>query len=161
MAGGVIDGPDGVLLVRNRRRNGSHDWSTPGGVIDEGEGAQDALTREVAEETGLIVPEWRGPVYEVEVEAPEMGWHLTVAVFGAPFRGGELNIDDPDGIVVDAGWYGPEACRQRLSDAPRWVAEPLVSFLDERWDDRRRFRYVVDGDRLDDVRVRHADEGAS
>ena len=30
VAGAVIEGPDGVLLVQNRRRNGSTDWSPPG-----------------------------------------------------------------------------------------------------------------------------------
>lgn len=157
MAGGVIDGPDGVLLVRNRRRNGSHDWSTPGGVIDEGEEAVGALTREVAEETGLVVPDWRGPIYDVDVEAPDLGWHLTVEVFSAPFPGGDIAIDDPDGIVVEAGWYSAERCGQLLAGTQRWVSEPLVSFLGERWDDRRWFRYLVEGDRLADLRV-HAVE---
>ena len=27
VAGGLIEGPQGVLLVRNRRRNGRFDWS--------------------------------------------------------------------------------------------------------------------------------------
>ena len=34
VAGAVIEDPDRVLLVENRRRNGSTDWSPPGGVID-------------------------------------------------------------------------------------------------------------------------------
>src|SRR4051794_15409365 len=35
VAGGLIETPDGVLLVRNVRRGGFEDWSTPGGVIDD------------------------------------------------------------------------------------------------------------------------------
>jgi len=48
VAGGIIEGPDGILLVQNRRRDGSLDWSTPGGVIEvhEGESVVDGLTRE-------------------------------------------------------------------------------------------------------------------
>ena len=34
VGGAVIEGPAGLLLVRNRRRDGSFDWSPPGGVID-------------------------------------------------------------------------------------------------------------------------------
>ena len=49
VAGAVIEGADGLLLVRNRRRDGSEDWSPPGGVIDEGETILEGLTREVAE----------------------------------------------------------------------------------------------------------------
>ena len=41
--------PDHVLLVQNLRRNGSTDWTTPGGVIDDGESALGGLEREVVE----------------------------------------------------------------------------------------------------------------
>ena len=34
VAGGLIETDSGVLLVRNQRRGGFEDWSTPGGVID-------------------------------------------------------------------------------------------------------------------------------
>src|SRR3954454_890759 len=69
VASGLIERDGELLLVRNVRRNGVEDWSTPGGVVD----AEDlsllaALTREVEEETGLVVSEWVGPVYEVVAE---------------------------------------------------------------------------------------------
>jgi len=73
VAGAVIEGPDGLLLVENRRRNGSSDWSPPGGVIDPGEAVLDGLAREVVEETGLVVTEWSDPIYEIEVVAPGRG----------------------------------------------------------------------------------------
>ena len=41
VGGALIVSDDGVLLVQNRRRNGSHDWTPPGGVIDEGESLLD------------------------------------------------------------------------------------------------------------------------
>jgi len=65
VAGGVVVSDEGLLLVQNRRRNGSFDWSPPGGVIEvaDGETVVDGLTREVEEETGLRVLEWAGPLY--------------------------------------------------------------------------------------------------
>ena len=83
MAGAVIEGPEGLLMVRNRRRDGSHDWSTPGGVIDRGETVRAGLSREVYEETGLVVTDWEGPLYEVDALAPDLDWHLRVEVHRA------------------------------------------------------------------------------
>ena len=92
VGGGLILGDDGLLLVRNRRRNGALDWSPPGGVIDEGETLLAGLTREVVEETGVVVARWQGPVYEVEVEAPDLGWHLRVEAHMAVDFAGEVRI---------------------------------------------------------------------
>jgi 8-oxo-dGTP diphosphatase len=146
VGGGLILGDDGLLLVRNRRRNGEHDWSPPGGVIDDGETVIDGLTREVEEETGIVVTRWHGPVYEVEVEAPGLGWHLRVEAHVAVEFAGEVRVDDPDGIVVDAAFVDPLACNGHLAGCHRWVREPLGAWLVERWDAPRRFRYLVDGD---------------
>ena len=146
VGGGLILGEGGLLLVHNRRRNGDHDWSPPGGVIDEGETVLAGLTREVEEETGVVVSAWQGPVYEVEVEAPGLGWHLRVEAHVALDYAGELRVDDPDGIVVDAAFVDPGACGDHLATCRPWVSEPLGAWLAERWDAPRRFRYLVDGD---------------
>ena len=110
VGGALILSDEGVLLVQNRRRNGSHDWTPPGGVIDEGETLLDGLTREVEEETGLRVTEWAGPVYEVRCEAPDLGWRLRVEAHVAVAYEGELHVDDPDGIVVDARFVDVDTC---------------------------------------------------
>ncbi len=146
VGGGLILGDEGLLLVRNRRRNGSHDWSPPGGVIDEGETLIAGLTREVTEETGVVVTRWRGPVYEVEVEAPGLGWHLRVEAHQAVEFAGEVQVDDPDGIVVDAAFVLPASCGHHLAGCHPWVSEPLAAWLTERWEAPRRFRYLLEGD---------------
>ena len=145
VGGGLILGEGGLLLVRNRRRNGDHDWSPPGGVIDEGESLLDGLTREVEEETGVVVSAWHGPVYEVEVEAPGLGWHLRVEAHVAVDYAGALRIDDPDGIVVDAAFVDPGDCGDHLATCRRWVSEPLGEWLAERWDEPRRGRSLLAG----------------
>ena len=145
VAGAVIEGPDGVLLVANRRHNGSIDWTTPGGVVDAGESIIDGLTREVAEETGLEVTDWEGPLYEIEAIAPDLGWHLRVEVHRAVAVRGEIVIDDPDGIVIDAAWVLPGDCEARLADAHPWVREPFGAWVLERWAGSRAFRYRITG----------------
>jgi 8-oxo-dGTP diphosphatase len=145
VGGAVIEGPAGLLLVRNRRRDGRHDWSPPGGVIDPGETVVEGLTREVAEETGLVVSEWSSLIYEIEAEAPDLGWRLRVEAYRAVAWEGVLTVDDPDGIVDDVQWVPPPRCADRLEGCPPWVAEPVHEWLDERWLGRRRFGYRVLG----------------
>lgn len=148
VASGIVEGPEGLLLVQNRRRDGSADWSPPGGVVElaEGETPVEGLTREVAEETGLIVGNWEGPVYEVEAIAPGMGWHLRVEVYRALAYEGSILIDDPDGIVISAGFVSLDICRTQLATTWLPTHEPLFHWLDERWSTTRSYRYHIEGE---------------
>ncbi|MGE0877648.1 MAG: NUDIX hydrolase [Acidimicrobiia bacterium] len=155
VGGALIESDEGVLLVCNRRRDGSHDWSTPGGVIDAGESMLEGLSREVLEETGLVVTAWEGPLYEVVVHAPDMGWRLRVEAWRALTFEGEVRIDDPDGIVFDARFVAHADCAEQLLGNSRWVSEPLLAFLTERWVTQRGFAYhVVGADRTTAVVTR-------
>jgi 8-oxo-dGTP diphosphatase len=158
VAGALVERPEGVLLVRNHRRSGSSDWSTPGGVIDEDDADLLAgLTREVEEETGLVVTLWEGPIYEVRAVAVDLGWSLRAEVHRAVEYEGELRIGDPDGIVVEAEFLPPGECAARLAaDGAPWVHEPMAEWLVERWgpDDVRGYRYDVRGSSRDALDVR-------
>ena len=118
VGGAVIETGDGVLLVQNQRRGGLLDWTPPGGVIDHGEELLDGLTREVAEETGLQVGGWQGPLYEIEAHAPGLGWTLRVEAHQAVDVQGDLELADPDGIVVDACYVPCADCDERLAGSP-------------------------------------------
>lgn len=153
VAGAVVERPEGVLLVCNRRHDGWVDWSTPGGVIDAGESVIEGLTREVLEETGLEVSRWHGPLYEVRAEAPDLGWRMRAEVHLAVAFDGWLRLDDPDGIVVDAMFVPPSRCGAQLRPGYRWVREPLEEWLVERWNHSRAFDYLVEGTDLRSLTV--------
>jgi 8-oxo-dGTP pyrophosphatase MutT (NUDIX family) len=161
VAGGLVETAQGVLLVRNQRRGGVEDWSTPGGVID----ADDAdllagLTREVEEETGLRVHEWSGPLYEVHAYAPDMGWRMRCEVHLAVSFSGHVHVDDPDGIVVEAAFVPHTECDDRLETCAPWVREPLAAWLRDRWSPGTgvAFRYEVHGTTRETMHVMRTSE---
>ena len=54
----ILDG-DQILLEKRKNSPGKGKWSVPGGLVELGENVEDAVIREVKEETGLEVYEPR------------------------------------------------------------------------------------------------------
>ena len=138
VVGGLLVDRSTVLLVANRRgafdrtigrRNGRLEWTPPGGVVDPGEEPLAALSREVVEETGLIVERWSEVLYRVSVEFPGRDMVLGVDVYRALSWTGEVVLEDPDHIVEDARFVDAEAAGPLLATAPRWVREPVTEWL--------------------------------
>lgn len=129
VAGGLLRLDDALLLVCNKRRDGRIDWSPPGGIVDDGESTLEGLTREVAEETKLEVVRWGAQRYEVVVDFEHLNWQLTARVFEAESWSGDLHVDDPDGVVVDAAFIDLAKCDDQLARSPRWVAEPMMQWI--------------------------------
>lgn len=128
VGGALIRRGTGLVMVANRRRDGSIDWTPPGGVIDEGETVLEGLAREVREETGLVVEQWHGLAYRVEVHAPGLGWLLRVEAWEADATG-DLTIDDPDGIVEHARGVDHEEALVMVGGGPIWVQVPVGDWL--------------------------------
>ena len=57
--GALLMAPDGRVLFLRRSDEGDHpgEWNFPGGKVEPGESAEDALRRELAEETGYNAPD--------------------------------------------------------------------------------------------------------
>lgn len=71
--GGVVINADGLLLVVQRRNEPARGlWSLPGGRMEPGESAEQAVAREVLEETGLVIQVSR-EVGSVQRDAPDGG----------------------------------------------------------------------------------------
>jgi ADP-ribose pyrophosphatase YjhB (NUDIX family) len=116
--GAIVRDADRLLLVKRGTEPGRGLWSVPGGRVEPGETARDAVVRELAEETDLpVVPEEvagtverdgpGGVVYEIE------DWFARVA-------------PDADPGAVRAGDDADEARWVPLTDV---AALPLVDGL--------------------------------
>lgn len=76
--------PGKVLLVR--RKNPPHGWALPGGFVDRGESAEDAVRREILEETGLEILAAR-QIHTYSDTGRDPRLHTATVVFAARTRG--------------------------------------------------------------------------
>lgn len=90
--GAVVVESGRVLLVRRGHEPLKGRWSLPGGLVELGEGLEEAVRREVQEETGLLVE----PVELVEVvdrihrEDGRVRYHYVIADYLCRVTGGEV-----------------------------------------------------------------------
>lgn len=127
------------MLVSNRRRDRSVEWTPPGGVIDEGETVLEGLAREVREETGLVVRSWAQCCYTVTVDAPDMGWRLKVEAWEVAAIAGDVLIADPDGIVEQVRHASSVEATDLLKASPPWVHAPVTEWLSGAVNDSYQF----------------------
>ena len=97
--------------------------------------------------------DWTGPLYTVWAEAVDMNWTLRVEVHLANSYLGELDIDDPDGIVREARWVQREAIDELLDGQQLWLREPLMGYLNGDLPETGEYRYRILGSSDSEFRV--------
>lgn len=114
----VLDDEGRLLVVQRGRAPSAGCWTVPGGRVEHGERAEQAVVREVAEETGLQV-EVTGFVGFVEVM--DDAHHAVILDFAATVMGGALAAGDD---AADVAWV----TRADLEARP--TTQGLFDFLD-------------------------------
>ena len=90
--GAVIVHEQRVLVVRRGQEPLKGEWSLPGGLLELGELLCDAVTREVLEETGLVVEalELIEIIDRIHREGDRVRYHYVIADYLCRVVGGEL-----------------------------------------------------------------------
>ncbi len=121
--GAVIVDEGRILLVQRGRGTYEGAWAVPAGRQRYGETMEEAVRREVAEETGLEVevgdPVWIGDILD---DADPPAYHYSVVDFAAFVVGGELRPGDD---AADARWVDLAAVR----DLP--LTPTMIQMLDQ------------------------------
>ncbi len=122
--GAVVWNGRQVLLERRGQPPAEGSWAIPGGMVELGETAAEAVRREVWEECGIEIAV--GPVlglFEPIVRDADgrIRYHFTIIDFLAHYLGGALQVGDD---AADVRWVTPaELAQYPLNQATREMIE--------------------------------------
>jgi 8-oxo-dGTP diphosphatase len=120
----VITRGDRILLGRRRGAHGAGAYAFPGGKPHPGESPDDAVAREVLEETGLTCTAIRRVTWTNEVFA-EAGLHFVTLHHQAEVADGEPQLLEPE-KCEGWDWY-------RWDDLPQPLFTAAANLIDTGW----------------------------
>lgn len=111
-----------VLLVKNGDPN-SHYWSFPGGKVEDSETLEQAVVREVKEETGFGIR--IESLYSVrEVLFEDKNEHALIFTFISEIVAGEIDISDPDQEIIEVQWMDIDVANKLMPYIPNQISIP-------------------------------------
>ncbi len=140
---GIIRRNDEILLVEQKGPNDpASAWALPGGRAEPGELLPEALVREIAEETGIIVQMIGQLAYVAQFDnsnpeaiigtgTPGSGYIATTFVFEITAWRGKIQTADPDDFILQAQFMPIDEAIRKLEETLsfRVMREPIVTFL--------------------------------
>lgn len=113
MASALINDENGNILLVKNIKDDSFYWGPPGGAVEKGETLEQAVIREVREETGFNI-EVTGLNSIREVFFMEKEHHALIVTFFAKIIDGQINILDPDNEISEVKWVDYQTAKELM-----------------------------------------------
>jgi len=124
---GVVLHRGRVLLVQRKRQPLKGEWSIPGGLVELGEELEQALRRELREETGLEVEpiDVLAVIDRIMRSAARVRYHFVIVDYLCRLVAGRLA---PASDVLDARWVRPKDLpKYRLTEKATEVIQQALA----------------------------------
>lgn len=148
VAGLVRQGHQLLLVHQQGPYDRAPFWALPGGKVEPGELLNEALVREIKEETGLTAAQMGALAYimhadillNVRRSTPEgrrfppdgrlLSRQIMAFVFEINEWTGKIAPADPDGLILEARFFPLPAAIEKLQTIPvRTAREPILAYL--------------------------------
>ncbi len=116
-AAAVIVDAEGKVLLLNHLLRPFSGWGLPGGFITAAEQPEDAIRREIREETGLELTNVR--MFRIRTVAR----HIEMLFLADP--AGEASVQSRE--ILGLGWFDPNDLPEKLSNGQKKVIREVVS----------------------------------
>jgi 8-oxo-dGTP diphosphatase len=117
---GVVSNDAGQLLILRHRYHAGSGWGLPGGIVHAGEHLEEALAREICEETGYTIAGFR----LIEVIS---GYQMRLeAYYQAHLTGGTLRLQESE--ILEAGFFLPDALPPGIPRVQQKIINDLAKF---------------------------------
>ena len=117
---GIVTKDQDILIVKRKEGEGHLRWQFPGGTLEEKETDEQALLREIKEETGCNIN-----IKKLLGQRIHPYTHKAMSYWACEYIGGEINISDED--LEDARWVNKFELTKYFTTS---IFEPILAYLD-------------------------------